>query len=355
MVSDLLQSVYFNNRVIDYLYALFVLVAGTVGVGVFKRVVIHRLCEWAKRTTTTIDEFLTEMIRRLAVPLLYFGVFYLALSSLNLHPAIRRAVGILGLAAMTAVTVIFIQAVVRYAIESYIARQAADTGRDKALRGFLSIVGVVIWALGIVFLLDNMGFKISTVIAGLGIGGIAVALAAQSILGDLFSYFTILFDKPFEIGDFIIVDDSMGVVEYVGIRTTRISSLGGEQIVMSNRDLTDSRLRNYKRMVRRRVLFRLGVVYQTDLAHLKEIPKIVEGVVREVPEAVFDRAHFFSYGDFALVFEVVYYVLGPDYNRYMDIQQEINLRIFEEFARRGIEFAYPTQTLYISKGEGVRV
>jgi small-conductance mechanosensitive channel len=355
MIDDILQQVYFNNRLIDYLYALFLLVAGTAAVVLFKRNVIHRLCEWAQRTSTTIDEFLTGTIRRLAVPLLHFGVFYLALSSLNLHPAIHRVVGILGLAAMTAVSVIFIQAIVRYAIETHIARQAADTGRDKALRGFLSIVGVVIWALGIVFLLDNLGFKISTVIAGLGIGGIAVALAAQSILSDLFSYFTILFDKPFEIGDFIIVGDSMGVVEYIGIRTTRISSLGGEQIVMSNKDLTDSRLRNYKRMVRRRVLFRLGVVYQTDLERLKEIPKIVEEVVREIPEAVFDRAHFFSYGDFALIFEVVYYVLGPDYNRYMDIQQEINLRLFEEFTRRGIEFAYPTQTLYIGKGEGVRV
>jgi small-conductance mechanosensitive channel len=211
---------------------------------------------------------------------------------------------------------------------------------------------VLIWGMAIIFLLDNLGFKISTVVAGLGIGGVAVALASQAVLKDLFSYFTILLDHPFEVGDFLILDQYMGVVEYIGIKTTRLRSLGGEQIIISNADLTDSRVRNYKRMDRRRVLFQVGVTYQTGMDELKEIPQIAKSVIEGIEETSFDRAHFASYGDFSLIFEIVYYVLDRDYNKYMDIQQEINLKLNEEFGKRGIEFAYPTQTLFLQKENG---
>jgi len=206
-----------------------------------------------------------------------------------------------------------------------------------------------VWGLATVVLLDNLGFRINTVIAGLGIGGIAVALAAQNVLGDLFAYFTIIFDRPFEIGDFLIVGEYMGVVNHLGVKTTRIGSLGGEQIIMSNKDLTDSRVRNYKRMEKRRILFRLGVTYQTPYEKLKEIPGIIRGIIEGMEDSVFDRAHFSSYGDFSLVFEVVYYVMDRDYTKYMNIQEQINFRIHEEFEKRKIEFAYPTQTLYLNK------
>ncbi len=180
-----------------------------------------------------------------------------------------------------------------------------------------------------------------------------MALAAQAILQDLFSYFSIIFDRPFDVGDFIIVDSFMGTVEYVGIKTTRIRSLSGEQVVFSNTDLTNSRVRNYKRMELRRVVFGFGVVYETPLDKLRKIPQIVEDVIKSIEQTRFDRAHFFKYGDFSLDFEVVYYVLSSDYNKYMDIQQEINLKIKEEFEREGIEFAYPTQLLYLAKLDGV--
>ena len=220
---------------------------------------------------------------------------------------------------------------------------------QRSLKGILRVIRVVIWGLAIVFFLDNLGFKISTVIAGLGIGGIAVGLAAQAILKDLFSYFSIIFDRPFEVGDFIIIDDYLGTVEYIGAKTTRIRSLSGEQLVFSNTDLTDSRVRNYKRMEKRRVLFRIGVTYDTPLEKLKEIPRVIEDIIKNVPDTIFDRAHFFSYADFSLVFEIVYYVIGSDYNKYMDIQQEINFKIKEEFNKRSIEFAFPTQTIYLHK------
>ena len=176
-----------------------------------------------------------------------------------------------------------------------------------------------------------------------------MALAAQSILGDLFSYFAILFDRPFEIGDFVIIGEYLGTIEHIGIKTTRIRSLGGEQVVFSNTDLTSSRMRNYKRMGKRRIVFKIGVTYQTSLDKMKAIPGIIERVIKNVKKTTFDRTHFFSYGDFSLVFEIVYYVMSRDYNEYMDIQQQINFGIKEEFEDRDIEFAYPTQTLYVNK------
>ena len=141
----------------------------------------------------------------------------------------------------------------------------------------------------------------------------------------------------------------MGVVDHIGIKTTRLLSLGGEQIVFSNTDLTDSRVRNYKRMAKRRVVFKLGVIYQTTSQQLKEIPKVIEDIIENIKDTIFDRAHFSTYNDFSLGFEIVYYVVGNDYNKYMDIQQEINLKIKEEFEKRKIEFAYPTQTLFLTK------
>lgn len=203
--------------------------------------------------------------------------------------------------------------------------------------------------MGLVFLLDNLGFRVSAVITGLGIGGIAVALAAQAILGDLFAYFVIFFDRPFETGDFIVVEDKQGAVEYIGLKTTRVRSLNGEQLIFSNKDLTDSRIHNYKKMERRRAVFQLGVTYQTPLEQIREISGLVKQIIENQQDVVFDRGHFTKYGDFSLNFEFVYYILATDYNKYMDIQQTINLAIFELFEKKGIEFAYPTQTLFMTK------
>ncbi|MEA3366051.1 MAG: mechanosensitive ion channel family protein, partial [Candidatus Hydrogenedentes bacterium] len=210
---------------------------------------------------------------------------------------------------------------------------------------------VAVWSLALLVALQNLGFEITALIAGLGIGGIAIAFALQNILGDIFCSVAIVLDKPFAVGDFIIVGDQMGVVENIGIKTTRVRSLWGEQIIFSNADLTSNRIRNYKRMKERRITFSLGVVYETPLEKLERIPTIIRDSIEAVPLTRFDRAHFNQYGDFSLNFEVVYYVLSPDYNTYMDIQQSINLAIFRRFKEEGIVFAYPTQELIIRPNE----
>ncbi|UCD35240.1 MAG: mechanosensitive ion channel [Nitrospiraceae bacterium] len=335
----------------DYIASLAIVAAGMLAFSIVRRIVLHRLRKWSEKTASSIDDFIVRTIEVKIVPIFYLAVFYLALKSLALPAALDRTINVGGAILLTFFVVRLVAAIVSYAIENYSQKKAPAAAGRHGFTGIATIVRVIIWGIGIAFLLDNLGFKISTVLAGLGIGGIAVALAAQTVLGDLFSYFVIFFDRPFEIGDFIIAGDYMGTIEYIGIKTTRVRSLGGEQLVFSNTDLTNSRIRNYKRMERRRVVFRLGVIYQTALKELKEVPGIIKAAIEGVQDTVFDRAHFASYGDSSLDFEAVYYVLSSDYNKYMDTQQEINFRIKDEFEKRAIEFAYPTQTLFIERTE----
>lgn len=232
-------------------------------------------------------------------------------------------------------------------------RQAAvDPDAVAAIDILGFVVHVAVWSLVLLLAMDNLGYEITALLAGLGVGGIAVALATQNILGDLFASLSIVLDKPFVVGDFLVVGDLLGTVEKVGIKTTRLRSLSGEQLVFSNNDLLNSRIRNYGRMYERRVLFALGVTYQTPADKLKRIPAIVREAIEMHEKVRFDRAHFQKYGDFALIFEIVYYVLSPDFNLYMDIHQAVNLFIYERFAEEEIEFAYPTQTLYFTPANG---
>ena len=231
---------------------------------------------------------------------------------------------------------------------NYEQRARHGDGGDATIVGLISFVGrTAIWAIAVLMILDNLGFNITTLVASLGIGGVAIALAVQNVLADLFASLSIGLDKPFVVGDFIIVDDLMGTVEHVGLKTTRLRSLSGEQLVFSNGDLLKSRIRNYKRMYERRVVFTFGVVYDTPRETLARLAGEVRAIIEAQPKTRFDRAHFFRFGEFSLDFEVVYFVLDPDYNLYMDIQQAINLAIMARFEALDVGFAFPTSTLRV--------
>lgn len=349
MIQDILRRTFLGNSIADYLLFLCIFFLGFVVIKLFQHFILKHLKKWSEKTATTLDDFVVRVIKRIALPLAYLGVFYLSVNILTLDPLLKRFINIASMAMLTLFTARLITILVNHGFDLYWISRGKDVSLERSLKGIVRITKLLVWGLAVVFFLDNLGFKISAVIAGLGIGGIAVALAAQAILGDLFSYFAILFDRPFEIGDFIIIGDYLGVVEHIGIKTTRIRSLSGEQLIFSNTDLTNSRVRNYKRMEKRRVVFKLGVTYQTPLDKLKIIPGIIEKAIKNINDTIFDRAHFASYGDFSLIFEIVYYVLSSDYNKYMNTQQEINFTINKEFGAAGIEFAYPTQTLYVNK------
>ena len=349
MDMKIMDQVFFDNRVFDYLVALLVLSTGLLFVKVVARFVIGYLKKITKKSALKFGDFLISILETIGLPALYISCFYISAKTLKLPAGAESLINALEMIIITFFVARIVVMLAGWGINTYLAKKQQDPTMARSLDGMLWAVKFLIWALAVIILLDNLGYKVSTLIAGLGIGGIAVAIAAQALLKDFFSYFSIVFDHPFKIGDFIIIGDFMGTVEYIGIKTTRIRSLGGEQLIFSNTDLTDSRVRNYKLMEKRRVLFRIGVTYQTPLNKLKEIPRILEDIIRNTDNTGFDRAHFFSYADSSLIFEVVYFVLSPDYNKYMDIQQEINFTIKEEFEKRGIEFAHPTQTLYIKK------
>ncbi|MCU0640422.1 MAG: mechanosensitive ion channel family protein, partial [Candidatus Krumholzibacteria bacterium] len=325
MFHEFLDRVYLGNSARAYLVSLATFVGGVILLRIFSAIVVSRLKKFAEHTTTTLDDFIIQSLDSKILPLFYIGVLYLSLKELEVSAKVTKAIDILSLVIITIFAVRFILSFLMYMLDSYWAKREKDESKKKAMKGIVIVIKFVVWVSAGIILLDNLGIEISALIAGLGIGGIAIALAAQSILGDLFSYFTIFFDRPFEIGDFIVVGDFQGTVERVGIKTSRLRSLSGEEIVFSNTDLTNSRVRNYKRMERRRVLFKLSLTYDTTADQLREIPGIIERIVRENEGVEFDRSHFNGYGDFSLNIETVYFVLTRDYNTYMDIQQKINL------------------------------
>jgi small-conductance mechanosensitive channel len=223
---------------------------------------------------------------------------------------------------------------------------AAGTTTVAAL-GFVS--KIVLWSVVLLLALENLGFDVTALVAGLGVTGIAVALALQNILGDLFASLSIVLDRPFLIGDFIVVDAMQGTVEHIGLKTTRVRSLSGEQIIFSNMDLLKSRVRNFKRMQERRVAFNFGVDYQTSESQLASIPGILREIITSQGDTRFDRAHFQALGELALTFEVVYFVTTPDYVRFMDIQQAINLALLRRFREAGIALAYPARAILVKE------
>jgi small-conductance mechanosensitive channel len=233
------------------------------------------------------------------------------------------------------------------AIRHWLARQvAAKQETDAAAATTVSVLGffaqLALWSLVVLLALENLGFNVTTLLAGLGIGGVAMALAAQGILSDIFASVTIALDKPFAIGDFITIDDVMGTVEHVGLKTTRLRSLSGEQIVLANTDLLKSRVRNFKRLSERRVEFTLVVAQDTPASKLALIPALIREAIEAQPKTRFERAHFKKYSDTALIFESAFYFGDPDYNRYMDVQQAINLAIHRGLQHEGIIPARPT-------------
>ncbi|NEO28632.1 MAG: mechanosensitive ion channel family protein [Kamptonema sp. SIO4C4] len=325
--------------------AIGIIVVGFIALNIARTLIVGSIKRWAKRTSIQLDNSLIRIVTGAILPIFYLGVVYIAIFNLNLHPILKQTVRSLAVLIATIIAIRLFSNVTEYALRQYALRRD-NPAMQQSFQGFLPIIRGIYWVIGLIFLLDNLGFNVSAMVASLGIGGLAIAFAAQGVLQDLFSYFSILLDRPFEIGDFIIVGDYMGTVEHIGLKTTRLESLSGEELVMANTDLTASRIRNYKHMEKRRASFTIGVLYETPKDQLEAIPEIIKTIIESIEDTTFDRAHFKEYGDFSLNYETVYYVNSSNYALFMDIQQKINFALFEEFAQRGIEFAYPTNLTY---------
>jgi len=344
----------FHNTVKDWIFAVAVMAVIYFLTSITKHVLQKKLSAFAAKTITVWDDLASELVGKINTVFFLFLSIYIASLKLTFPEKtdniIKHAFVIVSLIQIT----ILISHGINFWIELYRKQKIeSNAGGVTTLTAVGFVLRMTIWIIVTLFALDNVGVDITTLIAGLGISGIAVALAIQNILGDLFASFSIVLDKPFVIGDFIIIDDYLGTVERVGLKTTKLRSLSGEQLVFSNTDLLKSRIRNFKRMYERRVVFTIGVLYQTPHGMLSEIPKMINKIIESKKQVRFDRAHFKEYGDYSLKFEVVYWIQNPDYNVYMDIQQAINLDIFKQFHESGIEFAYPTQTLLLQNTNSV--
>ena len=310
----------------------------------FARRKLHR----ASETEGDADDFLLDVVRRTSIVLLVVPALYAGSRALALPDATSSLLRTVTRVSLIAQAALWSAAVVDFFLRRYHRRRVeSDPAAITTIRAFRFAALSAVWCVATLFALDNLGIDVTALVTGLGIGGVAIALATQNILGDLFASLSIVLDKPFVVGDFIRSGEHMGVVEQIGLKTTRVRSLTGEQLIFSNADLLQSRIRNYKRMDERRVQFRLGVTYQTPAATLARIPAMVRGIIEAAGDVRMDRAHFAAFGDSAYDFEFVYYVLSADYNVYMDVQQAINLSTVEAFEREGIELAYPTRTLFL--------
>ncbi len=378
MTTDILNRVYYNNTVGDYLYACAVLLAGILLLRIL-HIIFNRLFIWEEKQLKNRGKPKDQntnrykswsgmhlarisglrihtrkrLLKQVIFPLVFMAFFAFALFSLEFPPSDLILVKKIFYAILF---VIALRAAVNGIEISFLrfSRKESHMEQTKSLKPLVSIVKLIIWILGLIFLMGNLGFDVTTAIAGLGISGIAIAIAAQGILGDLFGYFVILFDKPFTIGDLITVNDTYGWVEKIGIKTTHLRTLQGELVIISNTILSSANLHNYNQMQHRRVSLKVGVTYSTSQEHVEEIPSIIQHIIdtTEILEGVIcDRSHFLGFGDSSLDFEAVYFVPVNDYRLFMDVQQDVNTRVYKTFNELGIEFAFPTQTIHYQRAE----
>jgi small-conductance mechanosensitive channel len=314
---------------------------------------LGRFTRLAARTENRIDDVVAELLRGTRKFFLFLIALYVAVEFFTEDaPAIPVLLRIVFLGSLLQIG-LWGNELISLGSKWYAEKDAENAKENMTAVAALSlIIRTIVWSVILLLALDNFGVDITALVAGLGIGGIAIALAVQNILQDLLAYISILVDKPFVYGDYLVIGDFSGTVEHVGIKTTRIRSLSGEQIVFSNADLLQSRLRNYKHMAERRVVFGVGVTYDTPHVKLTALSGLLQSVVDAQPDIRFDRAHLKSFGDSAILYEVVYYAIKPDYAFYMDTQEAINLEIHRRFEEEGIEFAFPTQTIHIESMPG---
>lgn len=345
-INTLLEIPIWGNTVSEYAQALGL----CLGIIIVLRVVVlnvllPKLSRLSQKTKTDIDDTLIAIVKDIKPSFYLFISLFFAIRILSVHEYVEQVMYWMLIIWLTFIVIRALRIVLDYVFAKKIERESGNA--VQALTILKKIAHAILWFFGILFLLSNMGINVTSVFAGLGIGGIAVALALQNILTDLFSSFAIYFDKPFEVGDFIIVGDKIGVVEKIGIKTTRIRALQGEEIVISNQELTNAQIQNFKELVERRVTFGFGVTYDTSNEKLERIKTIMQSIMEPINEVRYDRCHFYRFDDSALFFETVYFIHSGEYNTYMDIQERINLELKEAFEREKIDMAFPTQTIHI--------
>ena len=349
-ITTILNTIILQNTIKDWLIALLSAILIYLLLTFLKKFSQGQLKKITRKTKTEIDNFIVDLIRRIKPGLLLIFSVYTTSKTLLLSDGARTFVNLMAIFALFFQIGLWMVAL----IDFWIKKQADKNGHQGENATTLNVVSVVaktfIWVIILLLALDNLpNVDITTLVTSLGIGGIAVGLAVQNILSDLFSSITIALDRPFVLGDFITFGDYSGTVENVGLKSVRLRSLTGEQIIVSASDLLQSRIKNFNKINYRRVVLQLGVTYQTSHENMKNIPEWTKNIIKKHEKAIFDRAHFINFNSSSLDFEIVYHLDDTDFMLMMDTQHEINLEILKSFEEKGIEFAYPTQSIFVEK------
>lgn len=347
MISDLI-----SKEDIDIFFSILIIFIISFSIlRIFKIVIIKKLKKITEKTETKYDDILIDMTDKIGMPFyilisLYIAFYYLQTVEVGgiLLSDIRKIIYYIIITLVVYYVVKAIHILIDYGTKLLINNREKDAD-TSAIELLNKILKGGLWLIAIILILSNLGYNITTLIAGLGIGGIAIAFALQNILGDIFASFSIYLDKPFKIGDYILFKDIEGTVKRIGIKSTRIEALQGHEIVVSNKQLTETIVNNYKNMDYRRILFNFSVKYDTDLQKLEKIPDVIKDIIDNIDMATHKRVHFSKFGDFGYIFEVVYFVNSREYDIYMDVQQQINFGITKKFENEGIEISVPAKYL----------
>ncbi len=334
-IFSLSQNYFLNNSSQNFIKAIFVFLFFVLFFNIFQRIILKKLKILAQRTKTDIDDVLIKIFRSIKTIFYYYLAFYLAIHCLILNSLLERVIDIFLIVLVVYQVAIGFQVLIDHLIEKF-KKKEKEQSAQTALFFVGKITKWVLWVIAILLILSNLGVEINSLIAGLGISGIAVALAVQNILGDLFSSLAIYFDKPFTVGDYIVVGESMGTVKKIGFRSTKLQSSKGEELIISNKELTTKRIQNFKRLKERRIAFSFGIDYEVSSQNLKKVPQIVKEIIEKQDRVKFERIYLIQFGDFSLIFECVYYAETEDYNKYKEIHQEILFEIKEVFEKNNI-------------------
>jgi len=339
-----------SNTGYDYLLAILIFVGTLIILKIFQVIILSKLQKLAKKTNTDFDDVIIEIFRRIKPPFYLLVALYLGIKALTFPDLVEKIIGVIFLIVVVYEVIQGIGRIIDFFTDKYKDKMnGTEKVSQSMLRAMKIVVKIILWAIGIILILGNLGLDVTSLIAGLGIGGIAVALALQNILEDLFSSFSIYIDKPFRIGDYIQAGSDGGTVEKIGMKTTRLRTLNGEELVISNKELTNARVQNFRRMEKRRDAFEIGVTYETPADKLESIPKIIEEIITSEKQLEFVRCKFKSFGDSALIFEAVYFVTDKDMDLFLNVKERVNFKIYKRFNEEKIEFAYPTQTVFVNK------
>lgn len=343
-----MQNIIFNNTIINWMIAGFVFVVTIITLKLFRQMVILYIKKVAEKTRNKIDDIIIEAIEKIHWPFYVIVSFYFALKFLKVYELLQNWSFYIFLICIVFYSIKFLSSLIDLGAQTIINNSQENQEDIGVIKFLKNIVKIILWISSVVLILANMGYNVTSLVAGLGIGGMAIALAAQNILSDLFNSLVIYFDKPFRVGDFIVVGNQSGRVKYIGIKTTRIEVPQGEELVISNTEMTNAQVRNFGVMQKRRFTINLGVVYHTPIEKLKKIPELVKKIIQAEQKTGDKRVHFKKFGDFSLIFEIVFYVNSSNYVESLDIKEKINLAILEKFRKEEIDIAFPTQTIEVN-------